>query len=216
MPASDFEKVPTTKSTSSRTPCSSAQPRPVRSVGAERMRLVHENVGAVGPADVDDLAQRRDVAADGVQPFDDDQPVASLRGQPLQLLAQALGRVVAEADDLRRGLPRRVVDAGVAVAVDQDDVAGAAQAADERQVRLVAGAEDDRVALAEPVGQLALEIFVQRERAVGRPRSGGAGAVLEHGAARRLGDVGMERETEIVVRAEHQASAGRRRAPRRG
>jgi hypothetical protein len=54
----------------------------------------------------------------------------------------------------------------VAVAVDEDDVAGAAQPADERQVRLIAGAEDDRVPFAEPVGELALEILVNAKRAV--------------------------------------------------
>ena len=116
-------------------------------VGAERVRLVDEQVGAVRAADVDDVAQRRDVAADGIQPFDDDQPVALAAPAAARASCAGSRRVVPEADDLRRGLPRRVVDAGVAVAVDQDDVAGAAQAADERQVRLVAGAEDDRVAL---------------------------------------------------------------------
>ena len=40
------------------------------------MRFVHQDVGAVGAAHVDDLAQRRDVAANRIQPFDDDQPVA--------------------------------------------------------------------------------------------------------------------------------------------
>ena len=130
--------------------------------------------------------------------------------QPLELLAQAVGRVVAEADHLRRRLPRRVVNAGVAVAVDQDDVAGAAQAADERQVRLVAGAEDDRVALAEPVGELALEILVHRQRAVGGARAGRAGAVVERprGAPRRSRrDAASDRDS---CSSRTSASAGRR------
>ncbi len=38
---------------------------------------------------------------------------------------------MAERDDLRRGLPGRIVDAGVAVVVDEDDVTGAAEAADD-------------------------------------------------------------------------------------
>src|SRR5262245_16731882 len=102
-----------------------------RAVGPERVRLVDEEVRTVRAADVDDVAQRRDVAADRIETFDDDQPVPLLRRQPLELLAQAVGRVVTEADHLRRGLPGRVVDARVAVAVDQDDVARAAQSADE-------------------------------------------------------------------------------------
>ena len=131
-------------------------------------------------------------------------PLLSPLRQPLELLAQALGRVVAEADDLRRRLARRVVDARVAVAVDQDHIVGPAEAADEREVRLVAGAEDDRVTLAEPVGELPLEILVQRERAVGGPRSGRAGAVLLQRALSGGDDVGVQREPEIIVRAEHQ------------
>ena len=97
-----------------------------------------------------------------------------------------------------------VVDARVAVAVDQDDVVDAAQAADDRQVGLVAGAENQGVPLAEPVGELALEILVQRQGAVGGSRTGGAGAVLQKGVARGRHHRRLERQAQVVVGAEHQ------------
>src|SRR5437588_10760392 len=156
-------------------------PEASRAIRAERMRFVDEQVGAVRAADVGDVEERRHVAANGIQPFDDDEPVALAPRQPLQLPAQAVGRIVTEPDDLRWRLPRRVIDAGVAVAVDEDDVTRTAQAADQRQVRLIAGTEDDGVALAEPFGEVALERFMQREGAVGRARSGSAGAVVVEG-----------------------------------
>jgi hypothetical protein len=176
-------------------------------IGAERMCLVHEQVRPVLATHVHDVAQRRHVAANRIQAFDHDEAVApdavSL-GQALELLAQALGGVMAETDDLRRRLAGRVVDARVAVAVDQDHIVGAAEAADEREVCLVAGAEDEGVSLAEPVGELPLELFVQREGAVGRPGSGRAGAVVLERALAGGNDLGVEREPEIVVGAEHE------------
>src|ERR1700733_9416768 len=58
--------------------------------------------------------------------------------------------------------------------------------------------------LVKPVGELALEILVDRQRAVGRSRSGGAGAVLQDRVARGRQHRGLEREPEVVVGAEHQ------------
>ena len=169
------------------------------------MRLVDEQVRAVGAAHVDDLAQRRDVAANRIQPLDDDQPVASLAGSRSSFLRRLSGELCRKPITCAARLARRVVDAGVAVAVDQDDVAGAAQAADERQVRLIAGAEDDGVALAEPVGELA----ARAARAA--PASRWPCAIRScrcrtRARARRRGldHVGMQRQAEIVVRAEHQ------------
>ncbi len=175
-----------------------------RPESAERVGFVNDQIRAVGAAHVHDLAKRRHVAANGVEPFDHDQPVALPGWQALEFLAQALRRIVAKRDDLRRRLARRIVDARVAVAVNQDDVFGAAQTADDRQIGLVPGAENERVPLVEPVGQFALEILVDGQRAVRRPRSGRPGAVLQDGVARRGHDGRFEREAEIVVGSEHQ------------
>jgi hypothetical protein len=69
----------------------------------------------------------------------------------------------------------------VAVAVDENDVARTAQTADDREIRLVAGAEDQGVAFPEPFGKTPLEILMQLERPVRRARAGGPGTVLGGG-----------------------------------
>ena len=114
---------------------------------------------------------------------------------------------MAKGDDLRTRLARRIVNAGVAVAVDQDDVSRPAEATDDREVGLIAGAEDHRVALAEPLREIALQLLVDRQRPVSRPRAGGSGAVLSERLARRLDDLGVQRQPEVIVRAEHQRRA---------
>ena len=92
----------------------------------------------------------------------------------------------------------------MAVAVDQNHIVRSAQRADERQVGLIAGAEDDRVPFAKPLREVALEVFVQRQRAIRRPRARGTGAVLAYRAPRGFHHVGMKRQPEIVVGSEHQ------------
>jgi hypothetical protein len=65
----------------------------VGAIGAQRVGFVDEQVRMMRPADADDVAQRRDVAADRIQPLDDDQPVRLGARQPFQLLAQAVGEL---------------------------------------------------------------------------------------------------------------------------
>ena len=57
------------------------------------MRLVDQQIRLVRPADVDDLAQRRDVAANRIQPLDDDQPVASVPGSRSSFLRRLSGEL---------------------------------------------------------------------------------------------------------------------------
>ena len=65
-------------------------------VRSKRMRLVHQNVRAMGAADVHDVAQRRDVAANRIQAFDHDEPIPPAVREPVELPPQALRRVVTE------------------------------------------------------------------------------------------------------------------------
>ncbi len=60
------------------------------------------------------------------------------------------------------------------------------------------------MALAEPVGELLLQLFVHRQRPVRGPRSGRAGAELRDGVACSGDDVGMQGQPQVIVRAEHQ------------
>ncbi len=87
--------------------------------------------------------------------------------------------------------------------VRDDGVAGGQERAERRQVRLVARGEDDRLLGAHPVGDLALELEVQRDRAVQQPRARQAGAVLRQRVGRALDDALVAGQPEVVVGAEH-------------
>ncbi len=62
---------------------------------AHRVGLVHQDVGAVGAADLDDRLQRRDVAEHRIDPLDHHQLDARLAGQAAQARVEAGGVVVA-------------------------------------------------------------------------------------------------------------------------
>ena len=67
-----------------------------RTVRAERVRFVDQQVRAVRAAHVNDVAQRRDVAANRIQAFDHDEPIPPAAGEPFELPPQTLRRVVTE------------------------------------------------------------------------------------------------------------------------
>ena len=74
------------------------------------------------------------------------------------------------------------------------------------EVRLEAGAERDRVLLADEVRELALKLEVEVERAVEEARAGAARSVLLDRLDGSLHDFRTGREAEVVVRAEHDAA----------
>ena len=86
-------------------------------------------------------------------------------------------------------------------------VAGLEDRADRAEVRLVAGGEDDRVLGPHPLGQLALELDVQRRRAVQQARAGDPGAVGLERVAGGLLDPLVAGQAEVVVGAEHDRLA---------
>ena len=82
-------------------------------------------------------------------------------------------------------------------------VAGLEDRADAADVRLVAGRVDDRLLGPHPLGQLALELDVQRRRPVQQPRPGDAGSVALQRVAGGLLDPLVAGQPEVVVGAEH-------------
>ena len=98
---------------------------------------------------------------------------------------------MAKGDDLRGRLARGIVNAGVTVAVDQDDVTRPAEATDDSEVGLIAGAENHRVVLAKPLREVAFQFLVDGQRPVGRPRAGGSSAVLRERLTGRLDNLGV-------------------------
>src|SRR4051794_6850038 len=69
----------------------------------------------------------------------------------------------------------------------------------------MAGREDDRVLGAHPVGDLGLELEVQRRRAVEQARAGEAGAVALESVHGALLDALVGGQAQVVVGAEHHA-----------
>jgi hypothetical protein len=113
-------------------------------------------------AELDDPRQVADVALHREDAVDDDEDAAAVLRRPLQHLLQLLHAVVAEGAQLRSGELAAVEDRGV-VAESQITVSpGPEDRADAADVRLVAGRVDDRLLGAHPLGQLALELDVQR------------------------------------------------------
>ena len=178
-------------------------------VRAEGVRLVHHEVGVRLPAGLHHLAEWRHVAVDRVEAFDDHEAVLPARRKASELAGEAVRSVVAEADDGRAAETRRVVEAGVAVGVEQHEVAGRAQGADHREVALVPGREDDGRAPAEGLGQLAFEVTVHCQGAVGDARSGGRASEPVESAFGGGDDVRVQRQSEIVVRPEDERAASR-------
>ena len=109
------------KSTRWRTPEFFGAAESSRAVRAERVRLVDHQQCADRLADLSDSVERCDVPADRIQALDDDEASAWI-GLASQLAAKVVGRVVAERKDARPAQPRAVVDAGVALDVEQHDV----------------------------------------------------------------------------------------------
>ena len=89
--------------------------------------------------------------------------------------------------------------------VADDGVAGAEQGADRAGVGEVAGGEDERVLRAHEVGQLALELQVERQRPVQEARARHAGAEALEGVPRGGLHAVVACEPQVVVRPEHDA-----------
>src|SRR5262249_10068718 len=112
--------------------------------------------------------------------------------------------IVAEDDRRRAREPSPIEDARVAVSVHEQDVPGLADPGDDGKVRLVACREDDGMALAEVVGEVALEGCMDCQRAVGGARPSRADSVTINSTTRGRTHFRVKRDTEVVVRSEHQ------------
>src|SRR5215831_8091337 len=180
------------------------QTQTTRTVGAERVGFVHQQIGPILVADRDDLLEWGNVAPDGIHALDDDQAIPLPARQSCQLPREILGGVVVEDDRRRAREPSPIEDARVAVRVYEQHVPGLADPGNDGEVRLVARRKDDRVALAEVAGEVALECRMDRQRAVGGARPCRADAVTIHGITRRGTHFRVKGQTEVVVRSEHE------------
>ena len=115
--------------------------------------------------------------------------------------------VVAEGADAGARHRHGVEDRGVVARVADHGVCRLEQRADAAGVGQVAGGEDERLLGAHPVRQLALQLQVQRQRAVEEAGAGEAGAEALQRVARGLLHARVAGQPEVVVRAQHDALA---------
>ena len=158
-------------------------------------------------AEIDDRRQVADVALHGEDPVDHDQRAAPIGNGPLEHRLQLVHPVVAERPKAGAGELAAVEDRGMVTGIADDRVARLEDGADRAQVRLVAGRVDDHVLRTHPVGELALELDVERRGAVEKARPGDAGPVLLERVSRRLLDPLVGRQPQVVVGAEHDRLA---------
>ena len=177
--ASDFENVPMRRSTRSSTPSSSQAPAPARAEHADAVRLVHHQPRAVLRAE-----RRRSRASGATSPSIEKTPSTTTSTPPpspaarSSIVSSLSSRLWRNGPDPGARHRHGVEDRGVVARVADHGVAGAEQRRDAAHVRQVAGGEDERVVGAHPLGDLALELEVQRDRPVQEARAGQRGAVL--------------------------------------
>jgi hypothetical protein len=134
---------------------------------------------------------------------DDDEDAARVAAGLLERPLELVHAVVAVRAQLGARQQAAVEDRGVVARVGDDGVAGAEDGPERADVRLVARREDDRVLGAHPLGELALELQVQRRRPVEQTRAGQPGPEAVEGVLRAGDDALVAGEAEVVVRAEH-------------
>ena len=205
IPPKDFESVETTMGTRPWRPSASRLPRPS---GAERpggVRVVEDERRVVAVAELDELAQRRLVAVERVHALAEDERVLALAR--LEDALEALGRVVVEEANLGAVLghtgreERAVENARVAVRVEDERRVLVGESGDRAEHRLVARSERQTLLEPHPLREAVLELDVHGRRGL-RSRRGQAARVLVDRALRRLLDLGVGGQPQVVVRAE--------------
>ena len=174
---------------------------------ADPVRLVDHQPRAVAAAELDDRRQVADVALHREDAVDDDEHPAAVARRTVEHLLQLVHLVVPEWAKLGAGESAAVEDGSVVGRVADHRVPRPEDRADAAQVRLIAGAEDDRILGVHELGELALEIDVEGDRAVQKPRAREARPVGLQGIAGRLLDAFVAGESEVVVGAEHDRLA---------
>ena len=180
------------------------------------MRLVDEQKGAGLTLDGGDLLERRDIAEHAVDAFDDNEFVTRTVSQQPEAPIKIIGVIVPETRHLRGAEARAIIDAGMAVGIEQQVVVASGQTRQGAEIGLVAGGKDHGIAAAEKRGD---PFFQSDMSAVGAVRDAGAGGSGAFGlqGRHRLRDAALvECDAEIVVGPEEhhglpvQARGGRR------
>src|SRR5437879_608539 len=180
------------------------------------MRVIDVHHGTERLAQVRDLVDRRDGPVPGEQPVAHDEYLLRNLICRLQGSLQVAHVAMAVDDPLRLREPVPVDDAPMVQFVRQDGVAFARELRDEARVpREPAHVEEGGLAVLEPRNppfEFLVEVHVSRDR----PDAAAAGPMGLHGLPCGTLHLGMVREVQVVVRAEHDHPLAVHRAARGG
>ena len=170
---------------------------------AEAVGLVDHQRGAVFVADVHHLVHVGHVALHRENAVGDHQ-LGGLDGH-LGEHALKVGHVVV-AVFLRAGKGDELAlhDAGVHALVIEEVIATADHVGNDAAVGQETSREEHHAVLAEELGQLVLQLYVDVEGAVEERRAGATGAVLVNGALGGLFQTRVVGQAQVAVRAEHK------------
>ncbi|GAC1524152.1 MAG: hypothetical protein NVS2B6_10530 [Thermoleophilaceae bacterium] len=182
-----------------------AGPGAARAQHPDPVCLVDEQAGTVRPAELGDARDVTDVALHREDPVDRDEHASAVGRRSLEHRLELVETVVAKRADLRSRHRDAVHDRGVISRIADDGVGRRENRAEQSDVCLVAGREDERVVGLHPGGDLALELDVQGDRSVQESRARKRGPVALKRVRGGLLDPKVLGQAEIVVRAEHDA-----------
>ena len=202
--ASDLENVPIRRSTRSSTPSSSAAPAPrapstpapcASSTMSRAPKRAHRSAicgsGAMSPS-----IEKTPSTTTRMPPPSCARPSRSVRSSlsiRLWRKARSFARLSRQPSRIEAWSP----ESATTVSPGASSVPSAARFA------WCAGRGDERLLGAHPLGDLLLELEVQRDRAVEQARAGQPGAVLRQRVVRGLDDALVGGQAEVVVGAEH-------------
>jgi len=184
-------KVPMTKSTVRLDPGFLRHAPAMIAEHAERVRFIDHEMGAgVAALDRRDLGQRGAIPQHAVNALYHDQGVGDALAEPPQALVQIDGVIMAKPDDLGAAQAAAIVNAGVAIGVDHENVSGACQGGQHTEVGHIAGRKNDHASPIEEIRQLAFELHMNRITAVGDPRARGPRSLRAHRVTSRFDALG--------------------------
>ena len=167
------------------------------------MGVVYQKPGSVLAADIDDAWEVSDITAHAEHAVDYHK-TGLILAYPDESGIEVSGAIVVEADHLAVGQTAAVINAGVVGLIDNSDRSAADKRGDDTEIRLITRCEDQRRFFVNKAGDTTLQFFMHMGAAVEQARAGHRSAIFEKSARRRIDDVRVAGETEVVVGAEHE------------
>ena len=174
------------------------------SIGAQdphRVGFIHQQISPVFFFDGHNPRQGGPIAQHAVKAFDHDQNRGVAFFKTAQPLFEVLGVVVPKPMHLGAPHPAAVIYAGMAVGIQQDDLAGADQGRQHGEVGNIAGGKNNGPLTVEKISQFLLQCDMAGKCPVGHSGSGGAGAFFAGGIAGSVDTGGIKRKPQVVIAA---------------